>query len=268
MGNCRLDLYFKDPSYVVSSSAGNVIAGVPTHQFAYTAGLNQAIVGSYSMRNLFLVCNYLESPTLMTKFAGGGLNYLFESNSWLPFQQLSLGAGGQLSLQIPTSYASVNHLFVRVRQQSDVQNVLVPNRQLMTSANTNGTIYPEATPTLYGLGLPSMQLLVNGRQRYLENLDTQGVLDELKKIHPEVAMGHFYCRRDDTRRNVLFTVLVGKDYTDGVHIAGYRTSTSVGGLTFQCTFTNAWPQPQIVETWLSYNRSIYIAPDGSTLISY
>lgn len=253
MPQSRLDIYFRPPNEVV--------------QVAATAD-DEDIVASYLLRNLVLDCSYISSRSMMSNFISRGLRTTWESIAYNRFVLPAITAGTKYEVNIPTAFRSVNHIFFRFIGVDQLTNTQIADRLKLSSPD-------------FSHNVQTLNLRLNGRNRYAEDLDAIGALNEFRRIFPESRKSSFIAKvrnpppttsneqkeLDDQQQ--ILALLAGTDHLgDSAQITGFRAASNVGGMTLIFSVDGNVPTGTILQIFTSYNSFFSCNNSGQCSIQF
>jgi len=168
---------------------------------------------SYVLRNLQLSCSYIESESLMAKMMQTGFRGVWESYSYMRMNIGTASGGSRISLQMPSSFASVNSVVGRFKVDGNYDETNEDRNKL--GAGTVGFI-------------DSANIRLNSKRRYREDLDGFDVLRELRLNHPQAHKSSFLQQYGVSQSHTIWSLLCGGDHFDGKFLSGYASNNSVG----------------------------------------
>lgn len=241
MPQLNLEIYWTQPSRCVSVAPGLV----------------GNITPALRIRDLKMQCWYVKSDQLMSEFKQQGSTITF-SSSLTSQVALPAGVSGNISVNLPSSFQSVSHLMTILQRPADDQDL----------PNVNRISY--CTPEMSKI--EQINTKINSVNRVQQPFEQSELQFHIMQIHPEATQSD-YLHTDETtyitERN-LIVFLLGRDVPDraGGLLSGIQSSTATGSIQLLFRLADPLPSNTTARTFVVYNRSLQVAPDGQIRVSF
>lgn len=254
-----IEVYFSLPSQFVSRDPTYTPVGTLTAQA--------------QVRNLIFDMYLVYAPSLESYYRRNGFSCVYQAYQPVSFNIPPTPANSQITIQLPSSFASLSHVIGQFQIASDLTDLSKVSRAFQGSAQIDGP--------------SSVNILLNSDRRFTQDLDqgsTAGLEQQnLVTLFYESArtsnfIQNFAYSGIKTNQAVNYVLCLptaydfqtsnDDPYSGKQLIAGWASANATGGINITIQFNAALTVPHLFNCFLVYNKFFSCSPRGDVKVRY